>query len=128
MAQELGRLERKAEMLLERTPDSDGADLLRQILLSELQNAIRDAIKDLFNDRPAGSYELYPACPPAGGSGPAPPDVVEWTASTNPLVDLAKRVDALALLIQFHKNMGQPICRTPITGAPVTVNFISEPD
>jgi hypothetical protein len=37
---------------------------------------------------------------------------------------LHNKVDALAALVQTHKNMRQPICKpAPPTGQPVTVQF-----
>ena len=128
MAQELGRIERKTEMLLERPSAGDIPDGLGELLEELLANAIRAAIEDLMNDQPGGSFELYPSCPSSTDTGPAPPIVVEWTASDNPLEDLRKRTEALAMLIQAHKDLGQPMCKTAISGRPVTVNFISDPE
>jgi len=126
MAAELGRLERKGEMLLERTPDAAAAEVLRGILLSELQNAIRDAVKDLFNDVPGGSFQLIPPCPPPGGGDPLPPVVVPYEGATNPSLGILAKLDGIADLIQAHKTMGQPTCKTVVHGEEVTVHFESE--
>lgn len=126
MAAELGRLERKGEMMLERTPDAAAAEVLRGILLSELQNAIRDAVKDLFNDVPGGSFELIPPCPPPGGGEPLPPVVVPYEGATNPSLGILAKLDGIADLIQAHKTMGQPTCKTVVHGEEVTVHFESE--
>jgi hypothetical protein len=128
IATELGRIEQKAEAILRQVGTPSGRGLLEQILIQELETAIRNALLDLFNDQPAGQYELFPPCPGPTNGEPVQPDVAAWSESTNPLVDIQKRIDAVALLLQYHKDQGQPSCRTAITGRPVTVDFISDPE
>jgi hypothetical protein len=128
IAQEVGRIERKTEMLLQRPTGGGLPDDWLDLLGEALARLIQEAIQDLMNDQPGGRFELYPSCPSSTGTEPPPPVVVEWTASDNPLEDLRKRTEALALLIQAHKDLGQPMCKTAISGRPVTVNFISDPE
>lgn len=127
IAQELGRLERKAELNLQGINRAPTSDLISDIVAREVEALIRSLILGLFDNQPAGAYQLVPPCPPPGGGDPLPTAVVEWTASDTPLIDLRKRLDAVAELIQQHKNQGQPICKTPVVGEEVTVHFESDP-
>ena len=120
IATELGRQEQKLAGLLQ-------GNGLGGILQTELINALREAVKDLFNDVPAGSFQLIPPCPPPGGGDPLPPVVVPYDGATNPSLGILAKLDGIAGLIQAHKNMGQPTCRTVIHGEEVTVHFESDP-
>lgn len=58
---------------------------------------------------------------------PLPPVEVEWEAGTGEVAEVRARVDALAELIQVHKNMKQPTCETRRAGmrSNATVHFES---
>jgi hypothetical protein len=127
MAAELGRLERKAELMLERPTNSLSQNLLENFLREFLADELRRAIRDIFDDVPGGSYTLTPPCPPPGGGDPLPPVVVPFGVGDNPVGSLIERVDAIAALIQAHKDMGQPTCQTVVYGEEVTVHFESDP-
>jgi hypothetical protein len=116
IAQEVGRIERKLEIM--RSDPRVPGDVTDQLgLLEQLWNLLGSAAG-------SGAYELFPVCDFDSEGSPAPPEVAAWTGSSNPIEDLAKRIDALALLIQHHKNLRQPTCRRgPTTGEPVTVLF-----
>lgn len=126
IANELGRLEKKAELMLQRPTNSLSQNLLEEFLRTLLEDELRRAIRDIFDEVPGGSYSLVPACPPPGGGDPLPTVVVPFGVGDNPVDSLTGRIDALAELIQAHKNMGQPICKTPVVGEEVTVHFESE--
>lgn len=128
IASEVGRVEQKLLQLGQAMANQPGPSFLETLISGLIQSAIRDALLDLFNNQPAGQYELYPPCPNVSEGEEVVPDVASWSESTNPMIDLQKRMDALALLIQYHKDQGQPSCKTAITGRPVTVDFISDPE
>jgi hypothetical protein len=72
----------------------------------------------------AGSYELVPVCDVGPDGEPAAPFVVSWAGGQGELLEIRRRVDGLAQLIQAHKIQRQPICRrSPPIGEEVTVNF-----
>lgn len=124
MAQELGRIEQKTEALLRRPAGGGGGEALEDFLRAQLPGLIRDLLREIFNDRPGGQYQLIPPCGRPGPDGEPVPEVVSWAASSDPMTDLGLRVDALAELLQVHKNQRQPICRGGrAEGTPVTVLF-----
>lgn len=109
IASEVGRIEQKVRAVLDKPSEgSDLTDLLQ--LLSELL----EFLKSLHGP---GSYTLTPVCE-AGDSVEA-----EWSAGVGTLDLVSKKIDALAELLQAHKNMRQPICHVKAVGQPVTVNF-----
>jgi hypothetical protein len=132
MAREMGRQEQKLGRLLERVgnpsrpPDED-----RPNLMDNIKEALLDFLKEalLTSDGP-GSYDIASPCniDPATGE-PAPPLSAEWGLSIGLERNILKRLDALAELVQHHKDLPQPICRGPRpTGEHVTVNFEQVPD
>jgi hypothetical protein len=72
----------------------------------------------------AGAYELQGPCERGPGGELLPPRVAEWGVSVGIPSTIVKRLDALAELLQHHKDLKQPIC-TPgrAVGQPVTVTF-----
>jgi hypothetical protein len=127
IATEVGRLEQKAEAILQGMRGADGPNLLERIIQTELENFIRAQLLDLFNDVPGGSFELIPPCPPPGGGDPLPPVVVPYDGASNPSLGILAKLDGIAGLIQAHKDMGQPTCQTVVYGDEVTVHFESDP-
>jgi len=109
IAAEVGRIEQKVRAILDKP--SEGADLgalldLLQLLLSLLQQVYGP-----------GSYELAPVCEDKD------PAVVNWQGGIGAFGQVNVKLDALAELLQAHKNSRQPVCATKASGQPVTVVF-----
>jgi hypothetical protein len=121
IATEVGKLEQKLDFMIEVPPQAPEVDL------SPLLEAINDVRATLAAPFPPGQYELFPACDRLPDGSMRPPDVAEWPAGAGPLVQLGQKLDALALLLQFHKEQRQPICRSRPVGEEVTVNFVEVP-
>lgn len=116
IASELGRLEQKMERMIR--DQSEPLDL----------SGIIDALTELLRKDPephdAGSYELYPVCDFGEDGSPRPPDVAAWPSGEGEIALVNKKLDALALLIQYHKEQRQPTCKRGATiGQPVSVLF-----
>lgn len=121
IAQELGRLEQKLARLSDPGPSGpgDGTDrlgLLFQILgqLVEFLTAIQSG----------GGYGLSSPCD-LDENGERIITTVEYSGAPTTLGVVLNKIDALAALLQVHKDLKQPICKqTPAVGQPVTVNFV----
>jgi hypothetical protein len=132
MAREMGRQEQKLGRLLERVgnpnrPTGPGVD---PPSIPDLLGLLRQVLELLGSIDGAGAYEISSPCnvDPATGE-PVPPLRAEWGGSIGLERNILKRVDALAELVQHHKDLPQPICRGPRpTGEHVTVNFEQVPD
>lgn len=126
MAQEMGRQEQKLNRLLAggggSGPGGGGGplpdlDWLRPLL--EILTSI---------DGPGG-YEISGPCNPEGPGSEGEPLRAEWGMSVGLERALLKRMDALAELLQHHKNLRQPICPPGrAMGTPVTVTFEELPE
>jgi hypothetical protein len=96
-----------------------GLDLL------DLLQRLADVLDILLTADGPGGYAINSPCntdPTTGELGE--PLVSEWGPSIGILPGIVKRLDALAQLQQFQKDLPQPICRGPRpTGEWVTVNF-----
>jgi hypothetical protein len=119
MAKELGRIEQKLELML-RPPDGagDGSDRLQLIwsLLQSLFNALTDGA-------PAGIYSLSSPCE-LDENGERIIQQVPIPATSDNWNRLQVRIDAIAQLLQVHKDLKQPNCKAPAPqGEFVTVNF-----
>jgi hypothetical protein len=116
IAKETGRIERKLEALMKN--DAGPGDLtdLLQLLLQ---------IWDLLNSAyGAGGYEINGACNLDEQGNPLPPLTAEWPAGIGWSSQVVARLDALALLLQHHKNLPGHLCRrNPPTGTTVSVVF-----
>lgn len=124
IAKEVGRIEKKLVQMQAAQPDTSALLDLLDELLGQIPGLIRDALQGLLDDRPGGSYSLTPPCGDRDENGETPAELVEWGPSPDPIADVAARVDALAALLQVHKNQRQPICRGGrAEGTPVTVRF-----
>lgn len=119
IASELGRLEQKLEISLQLQQDGGGASEPNPLL-----EEIADLLKAAY---PAGSFQLFPACDRDAQGEPLPPAVAPWPAGTGPLELLSRKVDALADLLQAHKDFRQPVCRSKPIGEEVTVTFEEVP-
>lgn len=109
IAAEVGKIEQKTRQLLNRP----------QLSLEDLLAAIEDLLGDEAepDPYPAGSYLLLPVCEDKD------PAVANWQAGEGQLNLLNAKLDALAELLQAHKDFRQPICATKASGQPVTVQF-----
>jgi hypothetical protein len=126
IAREVGRIEQKTQRILNGEVDLSGdgggggvgecrfeTDPIWQQILSTL----------LESDGP-GAYELQGPCDRDEEGNLLEPVQAQWGLSIGIKGTIIKRLDALAELLQAHKNQRQPIC-TPgrAVGQPVTVTF-----
>lgn len=115
IAQEVGKIEQKTRYLIEKNqagPPGGGIDELDDLL--DLLTNIYNFLTSVYGP---GEYQL---------AAPCEEGVVlsaEWSGGIGSLSLLGKKVDAIAELLQHHKNLRQPICRGSLQGTPVTVNF-----
>jgi hypothetical protein len=130
MAQEMGKLEQKLEMLLNPEDALSPLDLLNRVI-DQVEN-IEFLLERLFPPEPysfgAGAYQLQPVCERGPDGGPAPPLLASWEGGEGEFVELRQRLDALAELIQHHKTAKQPTCGGRGNGpaSNVTVHFESD--
>lgn len=122
VAQEVGRIEQKIDRML--NPDQgqwgDATDRLQLLwqLLNQLYNALTDGA-------PAGAYELSSPCV-VDENGDREIFTTQWPAQGTNHGAILARVDAIAALLQTHKDLKQPNCHIPpvaVGGEFVTVNF-----
>jgi hypothetical protein len=121
IAQELGRLEQKLARLSDPGPGGpgDGSDRLQ--LLSGLINRLIEFATSMTS---GGGYSLSSPCE-LDENGDRIVTTVEYPGDTNYLGVLSNKIDALAGVLQVHKDLKQPNCKQPAAvGQPVTVNFV----
>jgi hypothetical protein len=120
IAQEVGRIERKLEIM--NTPGAPGNMVDNIGNIGDLVGQIVSAILAL---RSGTQYTLDSPCEVDEATGEKlPPVVVEVPGALTEFGALTNRLDALAELIQVHKNLRQPNCKPKQpTGEFVTVNF-----
>jgi hypothetical protein len=121
IAQELGRLEQKLARLSDPGPEGpgDGSDRLQ--LISDLIGRLIEFATSMTS---GGGYGLSSPCE-VDENGERIVTTVNYSGATNSLGVLSNKVDALAALIQAHKDLKQPNCKQPAAvGQPVTVNFV----
>jgi hypothetical protein len=126
IAQELGRLEKKNEILMGRPENGGGPGPANDVLSGLLRNLLEAVLDAVTGQRPGGAFLLSHACSPPGGGEPQPPVEVPYEGSGNPIDAVSAKIDGLAGLIQAHKDMRQPICKTRLVGEEVTVHFESD--
>lgn len=114
IAREMGRLEVKLERLLLRQGP-------QEVDLSEVLARLDEILQELKAPFAAGKYEIEEACSAEGGRE-AP-----WGSGEGAFASIEARVDALAALIEHHKQMRQPICHVRAQGQPVVVDFEEAP-
>lgn len=125
MAQELGKLERKMELML--TPD-DPLSPLQQLnrIIDQIEN-IKFLIDLLLPPEPyefsGGEFELAAVCDRLPDGQLIDPKIAPWSGGTGELLEINRKLNALAQLIQHHKVLKQPICRGKPVGQEVTVTF-----
>lgn len=118
IAQEVGRIERKLDLM--NTPTSPG-NLID--LLGEARR-LAEAIYELLTSLSAGTtYTLDSPCEIDDEGVKLPPIEIQAAGATSAFGVLMNRTDALAELIQAHKNLKQPGCKHKLAGEIVTVNF-----
>lgn len=121
IAQELGRIERKLEYMNTPAKPTFGPDGPL-----DLVNLARSIWEILSAITAARNYELSSPCEVDANGDPLPPRVVEVAGAVTPFGALYNRIDAIAELLQHHKELKQPVCKgssPQITGQPVTVTF-----
>lgn len=130
VATELGKLEKKLEIAL--APEGP-LSLLQQVnrAIDQIEN-IRFVLDALFPEQPyqfpAGEYQLAPVCDRDSDGVLLPPRTAPWAAGQGEVVEVRRKVDALAALLQHHKDLKQPTCG-PLgggAGSNVTVHFESD--
>lgn len=121
IAQELGRLEQKVARLSNPQTDKTGDATDRIGLALKL---LGDLIEFFNSITAGGGYELSSPCE-VDEAGQPIPVVVNFSGAPTALGVINNKIDAVAQLLQEHKNLRQPICRqTPAVGEPVTVQFV----
>jgi hypothetical protein len=116
MAQELGRLERKAELMLERQATDFPNDVLAE--------GIAQLLELLSSVDAGGSYSIRPACGTDANGDPLPVIEVPIEPGIGLSHAVTARLDAIAELIDHHKQLRQPICKGKPTGQSVTVTAL----
>jgi hypothetical protein len=116
IAQEVGKIEQKLRIIGSQPP-AGGGDLgalldLIQLILTLLQSAYGP-----------GSYEISGPCEPQFPGGGAQVREASWGAGVGGFAMVRDRLDALAELLQHHKDLRQPVCATKASGEEVTVIF-----
>jgi hypothetical protein len=130
IATEVGKLEKKLEILLE--PEGPRS-LLEQInrVIDQIEN-IKFVLDNLFPPEPytfsSGAYELAPVCDRDAEGELLPARTAAWAGGEGEVVEVRRKIDALAQLIQHHKDMKQPTCGGRGNGpaSNVTVHFESD--
>jgi hypothetical protein len=120
IAQEVGRIERKIEMMM--SPSAPG-NLVNQ--LGDLADLIGPIVGAILAAGSGTVYTLDSPCEVDEATGEKlPPVQVEAPGGLTQFGAVLNRIDALAQLIQVHKNLRQPNCKPKQpTGEFVTVNF-----
>jgi len=121
IAQELGRLEQKLARLSDPGPGGNGDGTDRLGLLFQTLNRLVDFLTSITA---GGGYELSSPCV-LDDLDERIVTTVEYGGGLSSLNVLSNKIDALAALLQVHKDLKQPICKqTPAVGQPVTVDFL----
>jgi hypothetical protein len=121
IAAEVGRIETKLRLALAR-PDPEFPDVTD--LVGEVLEQLQDLLADRETPDPAGSYQMDSSCETDEEGNRLPPLLVEFPETVGATGAILKRLDALALLLQVHKDLKQPGCKHPRPqGEAVTVQF-----
>ena len=121
IAKEVGRIERKLEVM--NTPNAPG-NLVDQI--GNLQDLIGPIVELILAATSGTIYTLDSPCEVDVDGNRLPAIEVEAPGALTQFGAILNRVDALAELLQVHKDLKQPNCRgadVPVSGEFVTVNF-----
>lgn len=121
IAQELGRIEQKLNILSNPNTDGMGDGSDRMALITNILGRLLEFMTSITA---GGGYSLSSPCE-VDEAGNQVVSVVEYGGATDALGVLSNKIDALAGVMQIHKNLKQPICQqTPAVGENVTVNFV----
>lgn len=121
IAQELGRLEQKLARLSDPGSAGNGDGTDRLGLLFQI---LGNVVEFLTSIQSGGGYGLSSPCE-LDENGERIVTTVEYSGAPTTLGVVLNKIDALAALLQVHKDLKQPICKqTPAVGQPVTVNFV----
>jgi hypothetical protein len=116
----LGLIEAKAALALAGGPAAGG-------LWAALQK-LQDLVDFLNSFYGPGEYLLQPPCGSKPDGSPLDPAVASWPGGRGSDSLIQSKLDAIAQLLQYHKDQRQPICKgAPPIGQEVTVNFIEVP-
>lgn len=119
IAVEVGRVEQKLERLLNPLASDNAGDLMRLVW-----DAAQQIINAQLDNRDGGEYVLSSPCE-LDANGDRIESTVAYPETEDNFSAVLVRLDALAALLQTHKELKQPICRqTPAVGQPVTVQFV----
>jgi len=121
IAQEVGRIERKIEVMM--SPNAPG-NLIDKFDL--LQDLIRPIVELILAAQSGTTYTLDSPCEVDAEGNRLPATEVEAPGALTQFGAILNRIDALAELLQVHKDLKQPNCRgadVPVGGEFVTVNF-----
>jgi hypothetical protein len=121
IAAEVGRIETKLKLVLAR-PDPevpDNTDMLWEVL-----EQLQGLVEDRETPHPAGTYQMDSSCETDEEGNRLPPILVGFPAAVGATEAILQRLDAMALLLQVHKDLKQPGCKHPRPqGEAVTVQF-----
>jgi hypothetical protein len=109
----MGRLEVKLERLLTRNGP-------QEVDLSGVIARLNEILAELQAPYAGGNYSISEACSTQGARS-AP-----WSGGEGAFAALQVRMDALARLVEHHKQMRQPVCHVRAVGQPVAVDFVEE--
>lgn len=127
---ELGKLEKKLEIMLAPEGDLSLLDKINRVI-DQIEN-IKFVLDALFPPEPYrfdfGEYSLQPVCENDSEGNPLPPLTAGWGEGEGEIVEINRKLDAIAQLIQFSKDTKQPTCggRGSGPGSNVTVMFESD--
>lgn len=116
IAAEVEKLEKKGELLLNAPPPalpSDLTDILQLVL-----GPIRDLVKSLMDDQPGGEYTLIAPCEINPETMEPNSYSASWDDTTDQFGAIIGRLDAIASLVQIHKDVKQPVCNSVQTVVP----------
>lgn len=120
IAEEVGRIEKKLGALLNPKNNTSGDWTDRLQLLWQLAQQIYNALSD---GRPGGEYVINSPCVLDTFDNRID-KTAEWSSTDNNFDAVLARIDALADLLQEHKDLDQPICRHKPKGQAVQVQFV----
>lgn len=121
IAEELGRIEKKLAKVL--SPEGTAlGDLLDKI--EKYGDEVMRIWELLTSITGGGSYELSSPCV-LDENDERIVEAIPYDGALGSIGVLSNKIDALAGLMQVHKDLKQPICRqTPAVGQPVQVQFV----
>jgi hypothetical protein len=120
VASEVGRIERKLESVMKN--ESGPGDT------TDLAQLLNDLWEKLNSLQSGGEYLLTSECRRDSDGDPLPPIAVPYEGGLSPLAAISAKIDALAQLLQVHKDLPTHVCRRPPpTGQRVWVTFDVDP-